>query len=171
MHIITGISKSGCQKFASLASNGRHIISVGDIVLSVSSAKQKKSVKSCAYFFYGDVSVAGTKQWCNSAFSQCSSQTQDHRNTTFSIRDSKLCFQSNCFSFGGPCRGSATWPEEQLLPFDLLVHEDQNRFPQCGQNKVYGNRATLETWGLVIAAAGLDGMIRTFHNYGFPTRL
>lgn len=183
---VTGLPKSGCQKSASFTSSGRRIISVGEDSriyiwnkddLSVSSARQKKSVRSCEHFFYEDVtvaipwSVAETKQWCNDAFSPCSSQTCDHQDAISSIKDSERFSFSNWLSMDGPCRGSATWPEEQLQSWDVLVPRDQNKCRQHAQNKLSGNSALSETWGLVIVTAGWDGMIRTFHSYGLPLRL
>ncbi|XP_062096944.1 uncharacterized protein LOC133802610 [Humulus lupulus] len=179
-HKYKGLPKSGSQISASFTSSERHIISVGEDsrvyiwnhdALSAPSLKQTKSVRSCEYFFHEGVSVAipwsgmGTEQ--NSLSNATSLQAQDHLETTSWTRDSERFSLGGWFSIDGTCKGSATWPEEKLPLWDISFTEDQNSLKQHHHNPT----AISETWGLVIVTAGLDGTIRTFHNYGLPVRL
>ncbi|XP_010479314.1 PREDICTED: uncharacterized WD repeat-containing protein C3H5.08c-like [Camelina sativa] len=59
-------------------------------------------------------------------------------------------------------RVTATWPEEKLL-MNVGIY-DSTTLPVGGFDFA-------EAWRLVIVTASLDGMIRTFHNYGLPRRL
>ncbi|MCL7039239.1 hypothetical protein MKW94_023654 [Papaver nudicaule] len=176
-----GLRRSGSQLSASYTSNGRHIISVGedshvyvwscDEVSDDPSSKHTKSTRSCEHFFYEGVSVA--IPWSgpeldpmelSSDNSPCFSQSDD----SFSCsRD------SDRFAFGGwfsvDNRGSVTWPEEKLLPWDLSGSEQHHR--QHEPSQIHSHEAPSESWGLVIVTAGWDGKIRTFHNYGLPVRL
>ncbi|XP_010461743.1 PREDICTED: uncharacterized WD repeat-containing protein C3H5.08c-like [Camelina sativa] len=61
------------------------------------------------------------------------------------------------------CRVTATWPEEKLLMMNVGIY-DSTTLPVGGFDFA-------EAWRLVIVTASLDGMIRTFHNYGLPRRL
>lgn len=61
-------------------------------------------------------------------------------------------------------KGSTTWPEEKLVcPF---VHKSDYKFLKTCQSKT-GPHA----WNMVIVAAGRDGRIRSFQNYGLPVAL
>ena len=84
----------------------------------------------------------------------------------------------NWFSLDGPCKGSATWPEQKLPLWDVLDSpEDESHYQHhldCEQqhnNNAQKHMVVSDTWGLVIVTAGWDGTIRTFYNYGLPIRL
>ncbi|XP_050377643.1 uncharacterized protein LOC126794888 [Argentina anserina] len=189
-----GLQKSGSQMSASFTSSGKRIISVGEdshIYLwdydssCLPSSKQTKSVRSCEHFYCEGVSVAipwsgmGTEQKkLEDASPRYCSQTQGRLEATPSSRDSERFLLGNWFFLDGPCRGSATWPEENLPHWDLPVegdkdnhwqHEDHQRHSH--DNKAHNHLTKSDTWGLVIVTAGWDGKIRTFHNYGLPVSL
>lgn len=176
---------------ASFTSSGKRIISVGEdsrVYLwdydspRLPSSKQTKSVRSCEHFFCEGVSVAipwsgmGTEQRNLEAASPLyCSPTQGHIEATPGSRDSERFLLGNWFFLDGPCRGSATWPEENLPQWDSPVagDEDDHRQHEDHQhhNKAHNHLTKSETWGLVIVTAGCDGTIKTFHNYGLPVRL
>ncbi|PON82227.1 Coatomer beta subunit [Trema orientale] len=183
-HKYKGLPKSGSQMSASFTSSERHIISVGEDsrvyiwnhdALSVPSSKQTKSVRSCEHFFHEGVSVAipwsgmGIEE--GSLGNATSLQAQAQLETAPWTRDSERFSIGNWFSMDGPCRGSATWPEEKLPLWDLSLTEDQHDPKQQHHHHHHNPTVISETWGLVIVTAGLDGTIRTFHNYGLPVRL
>lgn len=110
--------------------------------------------------------------------------------------DSSPQLQS-CTSFftdSGP-KGSSTWPEEQLpasgsplsaepglMRSGSLGSDDGRQGVVAQQEELASSSAPLKLdsspssarsplWGLVIVTAGLDGVLRTFQNYGHPVRL
>ncbi|KAK4840393.1 hypothetical protein QYF36_007779 [Acer negundo] len=181
-----GLPKSGSQMSASFTTTGKHIISVGeDCRVYVwnydgscfPSSKHPKSVRSCEHFFSEGVSVAAEwsglgaehKGLLSGSLHGCS-QRQDNLESASWIRDSDRFSIGSCFSMDRPCsRGSATWPEEKLPLWDVSITEDEHHQRQRESN-LYDLRGISETWGLVIVAAGCDGTIRTFQNYGLPVR-
>ncbi|PSS26657.1 WD40-repeat-containing domain protein [Actinidia chinensis var. chinensis] len=184
VHKYTGLAKSGSQMSASFTSTGRHIVSVGEDSrvymwnyddLCVPQSKQTSSVRSCEHFFSEGVSVAIPWSSMEPKQKSLDLQTQDHHEASSWRRDSKRFSLSNCFSMDGSFRGSVTWPEEKLPLWDvpvvedhLLLHNGDDLHRHCNDR----NREALsDTWGLVIVTAGWDGVIRTFHNFGLPTRI
>ncbi|KAJ4966513.1 hypothetical protein NE237_018362 [Protea cynaroides] len=181
IHKYRGLRKSGSQMSASLTSDGRHIISVGEDshvyvwnydTPSVPSSRQPKSVRSCEHFFAEGVSVAipwsgGEKENMELACcsSRCFLQPQEQSDSASRVRDSDRFSLGSWFSMDGLTRSSATWPEEKLPSWDIpVVDHDHHHHAQ------HQHTALSATWGLVIVTAGLDGVIRTFHNYGLPVR-
>ena len=176
---------------ASFTSTGRHIVSVGEDSrvyvwnydgFCSQSSKQMKSVQSCEHFFFEGVSVAipwsGTgaeEKGLGSDSLRRSLPTQDHLEAASWIRDSERFSLGNWFSMDGSCRGGATWPEEKLplwgAPEHDHHHHDHQQQQQHNDVQNHNHLALSEAWGLVIATAGWDGTIRTFHNYGLPVRL
>lgn len=177
---------------ASFTSSGRHIVSVGEdsrvYVWNYNgcyseSSKQTKSVQSCEHFFFEGVSVA--VPWSGSGAEEKglaggdgvwqSSPAQDHQEAASWIRDSERFSLVNWFSTDGSCRGGATWPEEKLPIWGAPEHDHDYDGHQLQQQKnniqKHNNLGLSDAWGLVIATAGWDGTIRTFHNYGLPVRL
>lgn len=151
----------------SFTSSGKHIISIGDdsqVYIwnssdseNPSSKRTKKSERSCEYFFAEGVTVA--VPWSGMMSKEQRSCPSSHSEASpggsgSSARDSDRFSLGNWFSMDGTCRGSVTWPEEKLPGWDLQFAEDE-----------------YETWGLSIVAGGLDGSIKTFHNFGLPVRL
>ncbi|XP_022962704.1 lissencephaly-1 homolog [Cucurbita moschata] len=177
-----GLPKSGSQMSASFTKNGKHIISVGEDSrvymwnydsLHLSSMKETKSQQSCEHFLSDGASVAipwpglGTELKCFGNNQRQFSQRQDNQGASerFSL--------ANWFSADNLCRGSTTWPEERLPLWDLPVADDEhgNLEHHNSQSDAHDHVAPPDTWGLVIVVAGLDGTIKTFHNYGLPIRL
>lgn len=170
---------------ASFTSSGRHIISVGEdsrVYLwnhnepCIPSSRKTKSVRSCEHFFSEGVTVAipwssgmeaGQRgSWSSSH--ECS-QALNHMDATPLTRDSERFSLSNWFSMDGSCKVSATWPEEKLPLLDVPASEDESIYQH--HSNAHKHIALSDMWGLVIVTAGLDGTIRTFHNYGLPIRL
>lgn len=60
-----------------------------------------------------------------------------------------------------PTKGTATWPEEKLR-CTFMGKSDYKFFKNCQ------NKSGPHAWNMVIVAAGRDGRIRSFHNYGLP---
>lgn len=159
---------------ASFTSSERHIISLGadsrvyiwdHDTLRIPLSKQTKSVRSCEHFFYEGISVAipwsGMETERGSLSNGSTFRAQEQLEAASRTRESGRFSLGSWFSMDGACRGSATWPEEKLPPWEVSTLEDQS----------HNTVAISEIWGLVIVAAGLDGTIRTFHNYGLPIRL
>ncbi|KAK7318465.1 hypothetical protein RJT34_03167 [Clitoria ternatea] len=175
-----GLPKSGSQMSGSFTSSGNHIISVGEDShvyiwnfndLRNASSKHTKSKRSCEYFFSKGVTVAipwsGMKEdqrGCSSDFSLSSSEMQNQ----LEVRDSERFSLGSCFSIDGTCRGSMTWPEEKLPSWDLPLTEHEYDHQQLCHRDTCHETSVSETWGLSIVAAGCDGTIKTFHNFGLP---
>ncbi|KAE9604154.1 hypothetical protein Lal_00001603 [Lupinus albus] len=175
-----GLPKSGSQMSGSFTSTGKHLISVGDDSriyiwnfneLGNASSKHTKSKYSCEYFFSKGVTVA--IPWSGMTANSCnnSSEVQPKLEAVPGVRDSERFSFRSWFSLDGTCRGSMTWPEEKLLSWDLSFAEDEFDYkPLCVKDPRHDNFVS-ETWGLSIVAAGCDGTIKTFHNFGLPVRL
>lgn len=174
---IAGLAKSGSQMSASFTSAGKHIISVGEdsrVYIwnyddpCISSSKQRNYIRSCEHFLLEGISLA--VPWSSPKLKYKgldADPMQDHRDASSWRRDSWRFSLSNWFtSIDGSFRSNATWPEEKLPLWDLPVEEYDH--VQLGNGDV---EALPGAWGLVIVTAGLDGMIRTFHNYGLPFRI
>lgn len=87
----------------------------------------------------------------------------------------------DCFSLGRGFlleslpKGTPTWPEEKLVnsspvppvPVSPTMSRSEYKFLK---NACQSMSASSHMWGLVIVTAGWDGRIRTYHNYGLPTR-
>uniref|UniRef100_A0A2N9FLY9 Uncharacterized protein n=1 Tax=Fagus sylvatica TaxID=28930 RepID=A0A2N9FLY9_FAGSY len=106
------------------------------------------------------------------------SHTLDKIEAASWVRDTECFSLGNWFSMDGPCKGSATWPEEKLPLWDVLdSSEDESYYQhhlnseQQHNNNAQKHMAVSDTWGLVIVTIGWDGTIRTFYNYGLPIRL
>ncbi|KAJ1378267.1 WD40/YVTN repeat-like-containing domain superfamily [Sesbania bispinosa] len=178
-----GLSKSGSQMSASFTSSGKHIISVGEDSrvyfwnfndMGNASSKQTKSKYSCEYFCSEGVTVAlpwsGTSteqsRSCDD-FTHYSSEKQHQLETVPGVRESERFSFGSWFSIDGTCKGSMTWPEEKLPSWDLPLAEVEFDHQQL----CLKDPCVSETWGLSIVAAGCDGTIKTFHNFGLPVRL
>ncbi|XP_028243898.1 uncharacterized protein LOC114421954 isoform X1 [Glycine soja] len=180
-----GLPKSGSQMSGSFTSSGKNIISVGEDShvyiwnfddMGNASSKQTKSERSCEYFFSKGVTVA--IPWSGmKADQRDSSGNYSHRSSEMptqqlevapETRDHELFSLGNWFATDGSCRGSMTWPEEKLPSWDLPIAEEDQ---QLSHKDNCHDRSVSETWGLSIVAAGCDGTIKTFHNFGLPVRL
>uniref|UniRef100_A0A2N9FZ33 Uncharacterized protein n=1 Tax=Fagus sylvatica TaxID=28930 RepID=A0A2N9FZ33_FAGSY len=179
---------------ASFASSGKHIISIGEDSRvyvwnyngwCIPSSQDTKSIRSYEHFIFEGVTVAvpwsgsGIGHWnFKSYIYDYCSHTLDKIEAVSWVRDTKRFYLGNLFSMNGPCKGSATWPEEKLPLWDVLDSpEDESHYQhhldreQQHNNNAQKHMAVSDTWGLVIVTAGWDGTIRTFYNYGLPIRL
>ncbi|CAL0306652.1 unnamed protein product [Lupinus luteus] len=186
IHKYKGLPKSGSQMHGSFTSNGKHIISVGEDShvyiwnhndTKNASTKKKKSESSCEYFFSKGVTIAIPWSGMNaeqkgpcSNFVQHSSEMKNQLEAV-SGRDSERFSLGSWFSIDGTCRGSTTWPEEKLPCWDLPHAKDEYEKQKLYHKDTSLDRGVPETWGISIVAAGCDGTIKTFHNFGLPIRL
>lgn len=136
--------------------------------LENSSSKSIKSERCCEYFSTEGVTVA--IPWLVNSTEQTSlcgnSEMQPFQEARPSVRESERFSLGNWFTLEGACRGSVTWPEEKLPSWDLPFSEDEyDAIEMCNE------RGGPETWGLSFVVAGLDGTIKTFHNFGLPVRI
>ncbi|XP_027942673.1 WD repeat-containing protein 44-like [Vigna unguiculata] len=173
------LPRSGSQMSGSFTSGGEHIISVGGDSrvymwnfndLGNTSPKSTKSKYSCEYFGSKGVTIAipwssmtAEERGSGNDFAHYSSEMQPQLEAAHGVRESERFSFGSWFSIDGTCRGSVTWPEEKLPSWDLPLAEVE--FDHQKQKYVS------ETWGLSIVAAGCDGTIKTFHNFGLPIRL
>ncbi|XP_028766042.1 uncharacterized protein LOC114723953 [Neltuma alba] len=177
-----GIPKSGSQTCGSFTSTENHIISVGEDShvciwncngLEHSSSKAIKSQRCCEYFSTEGVTVA--IPWLVNSTEHASlcgnSEMQHLQEARPSVRDSERFSLGNWFTMEGTCRGSVTWPEEKLPTWNFPFAEDEYDPIELCNRDAWHERVGSETWGLSFVVAGLDGTIKTFHNFGLPVRL
>ncbi|KAE9584223.1 putative transcription factor WD40-like family [Lupinus albus] len=187
IHKYRGLPKSGSHMHGSFTSNGKHIISVGEDShvyiwnhndTKKASTKQKKTEYSCEYFFSKGVTIAipwsgmnaEQKGPCSNFVQHHSSELQNQLEVAAG-RDSERFSLGSWFSIDGTCRGSTTWPEEKLPCWDLPLAKEEYEKHKLYHKDTSLDRGVPETWGLSIVAAGCDGTIKTFHNFGLPIRL
>ncbi|PNY01822.1 WD repeat-containing protein 44-like [Trifolium pratense] len=157
-----GLPRSGSQMSGSFTSSGKHIISVGgDSRVYIWNFNDSKSAK------------AEDKSDYRNNFSHHSSETKTKLEFSSEVKDTEQRFSlGNWFFIDGTCRGSMTWPEEKLPTWDLpLVKDEYDRKKLYREDSSHDRNNISETWGLTIVAAGSDGTIKTFHNFGLPVRL
>lgn len=152
------MSGQGNQLCASFTSNGKHIVSACEdsniYVWNCSNEKEslvyeEKTVRS-SECFSSDASVVAP--W--SGLKGGALKLQDTLPNSSSLPNYR---QDQSFLEPIP-KGSATWPEEKL------GSSSHYKFlKSCWQK--------CDSWGLVIVAAGWDGHIRSFLNYGLPVAL
>uniref|UniRef100_A0A0D9VNM7 Anaphase-promoting complex subunit 4 WD40 domain-containing protein n=1 Tax=Leersia perrieri TaxID=77586 RepID=A0A0D9VNM7_9ORYZ len=86
----------------------------------------------------------------------------------YQLPSGNFTLSSSFFAESAP-RGSATWPEEKLpsnSSTQSTLRKSQYKFLKAScQN------AATHAWGQVIVAAGWDGYIRSFQNYGLPVQV
>ncbi|CAF2081748.1 hypothetical protein HID58_020929 [Brassica napus] len=142
-------AKFGKQSSASFVSSARkHILSVrrGHGVFlwdndGFPAKKQATTSRSFEYFNSPGVSVAAAWSPTGKEESIVAGEEDESRRALRQIQSSGRLSRSS--------RVTATWPEEKLT----------------SSSSVGG------AWRLVIVTASLDGVIRTFHNYGLPHKL
>ncbi|KAL2347266.1 hypothetical protein Fmac_001266 [Flemingia macrophylla] len=174
--------RSGSQMSGSFTLGGEHIISVGEdsrVYIwnhndhGITSSKSTKSKYSCEYFGSEGVTVA--IPWSGMSAEKKDSGNdfpyQHQLESTHGVRELDRFTFGSWFSIDGTYRGSVTWPEEKLPSWDIPLAEvefdEQQQCLKDSSNEKYVS----ETWGLSIVAAGFDGTIKTFHNFGLPIRL
>ncbi|RDX65260.1 WD repeat-containing protein 44, partial [Mucuna pruriens] len=180
------LPRSGSQMSGSFTSGGEHIISAGEDSrvyiwnfndVGNTSSKSTKSKYSCEYFGSEGVTVA--IPWSGMSAEQRGSgndfahysEMQHQLEAAHGVRESERFSFGSWFSIDGTCRGSVTWPEEKLPSWDLPLAEVEFDHQQLCLKDASHEKYVPETWGLSIVAAGCDGTIKTFHNFGLPIRL
>lgn len=156
MSLFSASPKSGKQSSASFVSSaGKHILSLRrglGVYLwnndGFPAKKRAKSSRSFEYFHSPGVSAAAA--WSPAGVAGDDGEPRQ------AVRQ-----QQSSGRLSRSYRVTATWPEEKLI-FDGGNYD--NTIP-ASEFEFAG------AWRLVIVTASLDGMIRTFHNYGLPRRL
>ncbi|CAH9071116.1 unnamed protein product [Cuscuta epithymum] len=162
--------------------NGKHVISIGEdsqVYLwnyedrRVQDPKQVKSERSFEHFISERASIA--IPWVG----ESSSQMDPSPPRIWA--DSERFSLGNWFSTETSSRVSVTWPEEVLPLYNVPTpengdnhvtdHDHDDEDGHLRSKLVNNNTSRSPAWGLVIVTAGLDGRIRTFHNYGLPVRV
>ncbi|CAM8915816.1 unnamed protein product [Rhodiola kirilowii] len=173
IHKYKGLRNSGSQMSASFTSTGRHIISVGeDSRVYIwnyddhpTASKQSKSIHSCEHFFSEGVSVA--LPWLGRSNDHYSELLPLHKQRGAEMRGTEGFSLGSWFSIDNQCCSgrSATWPEEQLPLCESTVNVPQLCTKEkCNHCPIHSKLA----WNQIIVTGGLDGSIRTFHNFGLP---
>lgn len=82
------------------------------------------------------------------------------------------CFsRSRGFLLDSSTRGCATWPEEKLVNSPMALSPTICKSDYRFLKSAYQSMASSShMWGLAIVTAGWDGRIRTYQNYGLPTK-
>jgi hypothetical protein len=153
-------------------------------------ASRVRTVCSYERFFSGDVSVAipwnaspeksSVSLACNIPSSrqeacddlrnlQDSAEDPHDGDSLYQLPSGNFTLSSAFFSESAP-RGSATWPEEQLSSNPATAPSTLRKF-QYKFLKASCQGAATHAWGQVIVAAGWDGHIRSFQNYGLPVQV
>lgn len=175
-----GQRNAGNQISASFTSDGKHIVSAcedSNVYVwnccgpNEPSIYQQKTVKSFECFST-DASVV--LPWSGL---KVSTSSGNRWNLEPSLPDSLPFSSPSFFSLGQEFflesipKGSATWPEEKLPTSGRqsppALCKSQYKFFKSSCQSSVGCHA----WGLVIVAAGWDGHIRSFLNYGLPVTL
>jgi hypothetical protein len=149
-----------------------------------------KAVCSYERFFCSDVSVAipwnaspeksSISLACNipSSRGEASDDLHNLQDTAEDPHDGDSLYQlpsgnftlSNAIFAESAPKGSATWPEEQLSS-NRATASSTLRKSQYKFLKASCQGAATHAWGQVIVAAGWDGRIRSFQNYGLPVQV
>lgn len=131
-----------------------------------------KKIKSCERF-YSNASVA--VPWCGLKTDNIENSKPldvlNKRSSQALCLDPPSSFSlSQDFFLDSIPKGSATWPEEKLPTSRSLkskksaLHKSAYKFLKSSCKST----SNCHAWGLVIVTAGLDGRIKSFHNYGLP---
>ncbi|CAK8567890.1 unnamed protein product [Lathyrus sativus] len=182
-----GLLMSRSQMSGSFTSSGNHIISVGEdsrvYIWNFNDSgnyfsKQRKTDSSCEHFRSKGVTVAipwsgmTSERSCSFGdFVNYSSEKQRKLVAAPSFRESERFSFGSWFSIDGSCHRSMTWPEEKLPSWGSPLSEIEFDHDELSFKDLWHENRVPETWGLSVVAAGLDGTIKTFHNFGFPVRL
>ncbi|XP_020094328.1 uncharacterized WD repeat-containing protein C3H5.08c-like [Ananas comosus] len=162
------------QIAASFTPDGRHIISASEdsniyfwnfeSQAALTSSHVTKT-SSCERFFCSNASMA--IPWNGSQTGNVSRNLSIIRENASNCREEDSTMSHGFFSGLLP-KGSATWPEEKL-PFSSISKSTLRNFQYKYLKASF--QSTSLAWGQVIVAAGWDGRIRSFQNYGLPVHL
>ncbi|CAH2036189.1 unnamed protein product [Thlaspi arvense] len=161
LHKFKASSKFKKQSSASFVSSaGKHILSLrrglGVYLWNNDGYSAKKRAKSSSSFeYFNSPGVSAAAAWCPTAMevSRVAGDDDESRRALRLLQSSGRLSRSS--------RVTATWPEEKLT----------SDGGSCDGTISVGEYDFAGAWRLVIVTASLDGMIRTFHNYGMPRRL
>lgn len=170
----------GNQGFASLTSDGKHIISAcedSNVYMWNCAAQENRSFPKATSTkaserFSTNASIA--IPWCGLKHGNSENGTQFqvlHDNLAERAPYSSPAYfsLSQEYYLESFPKGTATWPEEKLPSSRLssmssALHKSQYKFLKLSCQSTFSSHA----WGLVIVTAGSDGRIRSFLNYGLP---
>ncbi|CAK8570182.1 unnamed protein product [Lathyrus sativus] len=171
---------AGSLMSASLTSDGKHILSASEdsniymwnVSEDESCTMKAKKIKSCERF-YSNASVV--VPWCglksNNIENSKPLDVLNKRSPQALCLDPPSSFSlSQDFFLDSIPKGSATWPEEKLPTSrspkskKSALHKSAYKFLKSSCKST----SNCHAWGLVIVTAGLDGRIKSFHNYGLP---
>ncbi|CAM0870894.1 unnamed protein product [Alopecurus aequalis] len=96
-------------------------------------------------------------------------ESQDGGDNVYQLPSGNFTLSRAFFAESAP-RGSATWPEEQLLS-NSATTTSTLRKSQYKFLKASCQNAATHAWGQVIVSASWDGHIRSFQNYGLPVQV
>lgn len=176
-----GQHSAGNQAFASLTSDGKHIISAcedSNVYMWNCAAQENRSlskamsIKSCERF---STNASIAVPWCGLKHGNPENGRQFqvlHDNMAEPAPYSSPAYfsLSQEYYLESFPKGAATWPEEKLPPSSLspsmssALNKSQYKFLKLSCQSTLSSHA----WGLVIVTAGSDGRIRSFLNYGLP---
>ncbi|KAL2540282.1 Transducin/WD40 repeat-like superfamily protein [Abeliophyllum distichum] len=168
-----GLGGAGNQISASFTSDGKHVVSVSDDSnvyvwnYNRESCSASQPIRSFECFS-SDASVA--IPWSGLKIGNLEDGFKSSKLEESLIKLSTSFSLGQEFILDSSPKGSATWPEEKLP----TSSPRKGLYQMCkSQYKLFKtscqSSSTSHAWGLVIVTAGLDGRIRSFHNYGLPT--
>lgn len=178
-----GNRSSGSQMSASFTSDGKHIVSAGDDsniymwnhLTSDKLYKKAKSNFSCESFLSHNASVAipwsGMKTIAGAFPSPRITNPTTPRSSIKSPRKPSLTTSSSFLLdtfLKSPTHPTETLPDSTQVSVSPSMRKSEYRFLRRAYRSTF---VAPHTWGLVIVSAGLDGRIRTYVNYGLPTRI
>ncbi|XP_071692447.1 uncharacterized protein [Rutidosis leptorrhynchoides] len=186
-----GNRSSGSQMSACFTSDGKHIISVADdsniyVWNNIKSphkfVKKPKTNLSFENFLSQNATIA--IPWCGiktiAATLPSPRLTLTNNNTSTNvvvprstIDSPRVQSPSSTTTLGFFLRAPPTWPAETLpdstqVSVSPSMHRSEYRFLKSAYQNTF---VAPHMWGLVIVAAGWDGRIRTYLNYGLPIRM
>lgn len=179
--IVPGPRTSG-NNTASMTKEGKHIVATCDdahvYVWNCNAdegpaGSQEKNISSLEHFS-ANASVAipweGLKLSKVDTEKMISSTSVDKSSSLPFTTPACFCLKHGYLLDSFP-KGTATWPEE-TLPASSPITSRSSSSVQKSQYKLFKtscqSTSKSHAWGLVIVAAGWDGRIRSFHNYGLP---
>ncbi|KAI7734164.1 hypothetical protein M8C21_004643 [Ambrosia artemisiifolia] len=181
-----GSRSSGSQLSACFTSNGKHIISAAEdsnIYIWNHTSHSKPVTKPKSHSSYENFASQNTTMaipWCGLktiAAALPSPRLALNNNVVprSTIDSPRLSSPSTTrgFFLESLLKGPQTWPAETLqdstqVSVSPSMRKSEYKFLKTAYQSTF---VAPHVWGLVIVAAGWDGRIRTYLNYGLPIRL
>ncbi|KAA8526110.1 hypothetical protein F0562_007790 [Nyssa sinensis] len=190
-----GVRNPGSQVPASFTSDGKHIVSASDdsnvyvwnYISEDKSSGRAKNISSCENFLSHNALIA--LPWCGmkamsgspasptflgddllgSILKNGKSKCDEDLHHRMPLSSPDYSYLNRGFFLVPLSKGSATWPEEKLpSPSPAAVSPTMCKSEYKFLKSACRNISSSHMWDLVIVTAGLDGRIRTYHNYGLP---